>query len=172
MMSVTDQPSSTAGESDLGWALHRLSTAWAAEDALLARRMGLSAGDYTALKHVAASDGIGAATLARRLGMSTGSVNALINRLAQADHLQRRRDRHDARRLTLHLSAATQATITAHYSSRSRAIATTGRDLTGDERAVILDFLDRAASAATGEPEGPPELRGAPDHERRATTDL
>lgn len=80
----------------LTWAVHHLAVAVAEFDASVARRLGLSAGDYLALKHLLAAAGPvefadppGPVELGRLLGLSSGAATGLVDRLERAGYARR-----------------------------------------------------------------------------------
>lgn len=86
----------------LAWAVHHLATAVAEMDAATARRMGLSAGDYLALKHLYVADGpLGPVHLGRLLGLTSGAATGLVDRLERAGWVRRTPHPRDRRRQTL-----------------------------------------------------------------------
>lgn len=83
----------------LAWALHHLAAATAELDATIARRLGLSAGDYLALKHlVVAESPLGPVELSRLLGITSGAASGLVDRLEGAGFVRREPHRLDRRR--------------------------------------------------------------------------
>lgn len=88
---------------ELSWSLRATNRAAAEIDAALAARLGLRALDYAALGHVMehTDEPLGPAGLGKRLGISTGSATELVDRLERAGHLERRREQHDRRRVSI-----------------------------------------------------------------------
>ncbi|XVU20961.1 MarR family winged helix-turn-helix transcriptional regulator [Actinoplanes sp. CA-054009] len=98
-----------APPNDLAWAVHHLATAAAEVDAATARRLGLSAGDFLALKHLMVADEpIGPVELGRLLGLTSGAATGLVDRLQHAGWVDRAPHPGDRRRQIL--TATPQAT--------------------------------------------------------------
>lgn len=117
--------------------------------AIAARQLGLRITDVQAMDLVTAAGGdLSPAELADRLGIRTASASALIDRLVDAGHLQRSRPgvRVDAGR------GRTRLTATEHARSEIRetlrdindGFRELGTELTAEEAATVLKFLDRA----------------------------
>ena len=140
-------PSETGGRdaAGLAWALHHLAASWAAGDALVAKRLGLTPTDYLALKHLMVAERpFGPAELSRRLGMSTGSVNALVDRLQARGHVDREPHPSDRRRLVLSVSPACRAAIVETLLPLGERIDRLAGRMTDRDVAAVLRFLEDA----------------------------
>jgi DNA-binding MarR family transcriptional regulator len=136
---------------EASWALRDVNRAADEVDHALARRLGLRALDYTAVNHVLGADQpMGPFELGRRLGISSGSATELVDRLERAGHLERRRDRHDRRRVALHPSEETLARVIEELSPLFAAVDHAAGDYTEAELAAVVRYLRTAAEIMRG----------------------
>lgn len=135
-------------DESLGWALHHLAVSAAQVDVKIGERIGLSASEYLAMKHLLATDSsIGPVELGNLLGISSGSATALVDRLEKAGHLLRIRHPNDRRRLILRPTESSVAAILNELQPLGESLELLARDFTPEERTVIHRFLKRAANA-------------------------
>jgi DNA-binding MarR family transcriptional regulator len=127
---------------DLAWALHHVAVAAAGLDVALGRRLGLSPGDYLAMKHLMTSEeALGPVELGALVGLTSGSATGLVDRLERADHVRRLRDPHDRRRLILEPTERAVAAAEAELRPLDDAIRELAANYTEQERATIGRFL-------------------------------
>src|SRR4051794_19417182 len=82
--------------------VRELQSAMADAELALSRRLRLSHTDLSALAHLTfAADPLGPGELSFRLGITPAAATQLVDRLARAGHLERRRDSVDRRRVRL-----------------------------------------------------------------------
>jgi DNA-binding MarR family transcriptional regulator len=124
--------------------MHHLAVAVAALDAVVARRMGLSAGDYLALKHLAVSEQpLGPVELGRLLGVTSGAATGLVDRLEQAGHVLRRAHPSDRRRQTVTVTPLARQRLGDAVQPLADDIDREADSLTPDERRQVADVLGR-----------------------------
>ncbi len=134
----------TAAETS--WALHDVTRAAAEVDQRLAARLGMRPLEYAALSHIMASDGqLGPLQLSALVGISTGSASELVDRLEQTGHVERRRNHHDRRRVTLHSSPDGTGRILGELGSLFNDLDALDSSLSPDQRDTISRYLRRAA---------------------------
>lgn len=114
---------------------------------ILARQLGLSLTDLTALHHLVGRAPLGPAELGRRLGMSSASATVLVDRLERAGHVRRRRDPADRRRIVLQVTDTAAARSLDAVRPLTEAITAIGDELDEPTRHVIATYLARAAEA-------------------------
>ena len=90
-------------------ALRAHGTAYTELGRLLGRTMGLHTTDATALMEILDAQDRGSpltqVELGRRIGLTPGATSSLLNRLEDAGHVSRARDRTDRRVVTLHATS-------------------------------------------------------------------
>jgi DNA-binding MarR family transcriptional regulator len=129
----------------VGWLLHDLAIAGSRIDVAVGDRLGLSATDFLAVKHVMTSGlPLGPARLGRLLGMSSGSATALVDRLERAGHLERREHPTDRRRKVLAVTRATRERVSTELRPLASALAQFAGTFAEAELAVVRRFLDGA----------------------------
>lgn len=127
----------------VGRLLHDLAVAGSCVDVAVGDRLGLSATDFLAVKHVMTSGSpLGPARLGRLLGISSGSATALVDRLERAGHLERRSHPTDRRRKVLAVSAGTRDRVSAELLPVASAISRFAGAFSEPELAVVRRFLD------------------------------
>jgi DNA-binding MarR family transcriptional regulator len=148
---VEDRERTRVSATEASWALRDVNRAADEVDHVLAQRLGLRALDYTAMSHVLGAERpMGPFELGRRLGISSGSATELVDRLERAGHLERRRDRHDRRRVALHPSEDTLARVLEELSPLFASIDHATRHYTPDELAAVVRYLRTAAGIMRG----------------------
>lgn len=149
----------TAAETS--WALHDVTRAAAEVDQRLAARLRMRPLEYAAMSHIMAGDGqLGPHQLSTLVGISTGSASELVDRLEQAGQVERRRDHHDRRRITLHPTSAGTGRILAELASLLQDLDDLDRSLQPDERDAVTRYLREAASLLRRFPSTPATTEG------------
>lgn len=137
----------------LAWAVHDLAVAIAEADVAMSTALGVTPGDYLAIKHVLLRpDELGPAKLGRLLGMSSGSATALVDRLVAAGHMVRRPHDHDRRRRLLTMSEASRRQVLDELEKRAADVEELARTYSDPEREAITTFLRALASRHRGRP--------------------
>jgi DNA-binding MarR family transcriptional regulator len=127
--------------------MHHLAIATAEMDAAIARRMGLSAGDFLALKHLAVSDEpLGPAELGRILGITSGAATGLVDRLEQAGHVRRDPHPSDRRRRTVSTTPLVRQRMIREIQPLAEDIDRATSDLTPEQRRVVTETLNHLAA--------------------------
>ncbi|SNY55054.1 MarR family winged helix-turn-helix transcriptional regulator [Paractinoplanes atraurantiacus] len=127
---------------ELAWAVHHLATAAAEVDAATARRMGLSAGDFLALKHLmVAEEPIGPVELGRLLGLTSGAATGLVDRLQRAGWVDRAPHPGDRRRQVLTATPRTTEAVLAELHPLAGDIARVSAALPAEHRRLVIDVL-------------------------------
>ena len=132
-------------------AVWRILIAASGVNVTLARHLGLSVSDFSALDHVAQSQEsgrpIGPSELAQHLGMTTASATVLVDRLETAGHLRRRPRPDDRRRVFLEVTDRTRAQIQAYLQPVLNEVHQLTASLTSVERDTVMTYLDRVCDA-------------------------
>jgi DNA-binding MarR family transcriptional regulator len=130
----------TTGE--LTWGLHHLAVATAELDVAIAGRMGLSAGDYLALKHLAVSDEpLGPADLGRLLGITSGAATGLVDRLERAGYARRHPHPSDRRRQIVSPTPPAEQRMLQALQPLAEDIDRVAANLTADQRRTVAGIL-------------------------------
>ncbi|MDN5861467.1 MAG: MarR family winged helix-turn-helix transcriptional regulator [Pseudonocardia sp.] len=116
---------------------------------VLARELGLSLTDLTALHHLVERPSAGPVELGKRLGMSSASATVLVDRLERAGHVRRRRDPADRRRVVLEVTEAAAAQSLEAVRPLVDAVAAIDDDLDQPARQAVAIYLARVADAMT-----------------------
>ena len=136
----------------------------------LARRLGVGITDVAAMEHMlSGGDPLGPVELGQRLGIRSASATALVDRLEQSGHVQRRHRPDDRRRVALVPSERSAVEVIAALAPLLADIETAAARLSPEEAAAVTRFLGEAAAAmhryARGEDQqnqgGPPPRRAA-----------
>jgi|GEM_PF-6035437 DNA-binding MarR family transcriptional regulator len=166
-----DQTVPAADAYAISLAVRRLLQAAREMQAIAARQLGLRITDVQAMDLVTACGGeLSPAELADRLGIRTASASALIDRLVDAGHLERSRSAAPAGvgRGRTRLNATEHARLEIRETLRevNDGFRELGTELTSEEAAVVLRFLDRATgilrSYASGAADHQPDHDGRP----------
>ncbi len=159
MWAVPRQPTSHAPDTSgppadqIAWAVHDLAVAVAEADVAMSTVLGVTPGDYLAIKHVLLRpDELGPVELGRLLGMSSGSATALVDRLVDAGHMVRRPHDRDRRRRVLATSEASRRQVLDELERRATDIEELARPYSDSEREAITTFLRTLASRHRGRP--------------------
>ncbi len=114
----------------------------------LARRLGLGINDVGALDHlVSSADPMGPVELGHRLGIRSASATALVDRLEQVGHVERTAHPDDRRRLVLRPTASAGREMRRTLRPLVSALDDAAADLSPAEVAVVIAYLQRAATA-------------------------
>lgn len=141
--------------SEVSWAVRAVVQAATDADVELARRLRMRPMDYAAVGHVmSAGSPIGPLQLSHSLGISSGSATELVDRLERAGHLERHRDEHDRRRVTLSLTGPALERILGELRPVVAAMDEVAEDLTPDEQEVVVRFLRATAASLLSYAEG------------------
>ncbi|MFD5829875.1 MarR family winged helix-turn-helix transcriptional regulator [Lentzea sp. NPDC060358] len=122
----------------------------------MAKVMAMNATDMTAIAALGLNGPMGATDLARHLGIRTASATTLIDRLERSGHVERVRDAHDRRRVTVKATPAAQQAERAAWATTIEDIDAVSRSLSPDQRSVVVGFVSRVvevlqASGRTGD---------------------
>ncbi|WP_328307924.1 MarR family winged helix-turn-helix transcriptional regulator [Actinomycetospora sp. NBC_00405] len=145
----TDRPTTSAGPraDQLAWAVHDLAVAIAEADVAMSAVLGVTPGDYLAVKHVLLRPHeLGPAELGRVLGMSSGSATALVDRLVDAGHVVRHPHGRDRRRRVLAVSEASHRRVLHELDKRASEVEELARAHSASEQEAITTFI-RALAA-------------------------
>jgi DNA-binding MarR family transcriptional regulator len=131
----------------LAWALHHLAAATGEVDAAIAHRMGLSASDFLALKHLTvASQPLGPVELGRMLGITSGAATGLVDRLQRAGYARREAHPRDRRRQVVTVTARAEQRMLHELRPLAADVDRAAAELTDDERRMVTDVLVRLAA--------------------------
>jgi DNA-binding MarR family transcriptional regulator len=118
-----------------------------------ARQMGMNSTDMQALRLLDLHGPMGPTELARRLDLRSASVTVLLDRLEESGHVERIRDDHDRRRVTIKALPKAIELLFDTWAPIVRAMDDIGHDLSPREQQAVCSFLDRiVAVIADGDP--------------------
>ncbi len=124
----------------LPWAIHHLATAIAELDAAVARRLGLTASDYVALKHLLVAP-LGPVELGRMLGLTSGAATGLVTRLASAGYAERTAHPGDRRRQIVTATPRAEAAVVTALQPLATDIDRLAAALPADRRDLVAATL-------------------------------
>jgi DNA-binding MarR family transcriptional regulator len=117
-------------------------------DAIVARRFDAAPVEFKAMDHILASGGLTPGQLGDRLALSSGAVTALVDRLERLGLAKRAPHPTDRRSVIVSKASARLSAGEEIYGRFAQALAAAAAELTPDERAACVRFLDRAAAVA------------------------
>ena len=112
-----------------------------------ARRMGINATDMQALRLLDVHGPMGPTELARRLDLRSASVTVLLDRLETAELIERLRDHHDRRRVTVRALPHAVDMLFDTWAPIVRAMDDVGHGLTPSQQEVVCSFFDQLVAA-------------------------
>lgn len=145
----TDRPQHLEITEALGHQLgERLSTAVVLFHAAVAERLGLNVTDWKVASVLWREGPCHPSRLAERTGMSTAAITHVIDRLERAGLVRRERDQTDRRRIILHPvhNPDIAQTLQDVFAGLGQAMAGVMSNYTLDQRAVILDFVEKTSA--------------------------
>ncbi|MET0698102.1 MAG: MarR family winged helix-turn-helix transcriptional regulator [Mycobacterium sp.] len=119
-----------------------------------ARQMGLNATDMQALRLLDLHGPLGPTELARRLDLRSASVTVLVDRLEAVGFIERIRDEHDRRRVTVRALPHALELLFDTWAPVVRAMDDVGHHLSPAQQQLVCSFFDDIAAAigsATGD---------------------
>jgi DNA-binding MarR family transcriptional regulator len=147
-----------ATPADLLHALRRFGLEDDRFDAVVARRFGAAPAEFKAMDHIMASGGLTPGQLGDRLALSSGAVTALVDRLERLGWVKRVPHPTDRRSIIVSRASAKVTAGERIYAGFAKALAAAAEDLTPEERAACVRFLEAAADIAR---DRATELRGS-----------
>lgn len=127
------------------WALRDLLLSAAVANQEIARRLGLTLSDLTALDHLLAGEPLGTGELAQRLGMRSPSATAVLDRLESAGHVRRVSHPTDRRRVLIEATVDGQARSEHAVQPLIDELDRLAGQLSEDEQELVTSFLTQAA---------------------------
>jgi DNA-binding MarR family transcriptional regulator len=127
---------------DLSAATRRLDVALARLHAALARRLQVSQPELMAITHISSEGVLGPTELAHRIDVTTGAVTALVDRLAERGHLERRPHPADRRKLLLTVTPHAREEVLRHITPLAQDIGALAGTFSEEERLAIGRFLE------------------------------
>jgi len=112
-----------------------------------ARRMGLNITDMQTLRLLDLHGPLGPTELARRLDLRTASVTVLLDRLEATGLIERIRDDHDRRRVTVRALPHAVELLFDTWAPIVRAIDDVGHRLTPQQQEAVCLFLGKITAA-------------------------
>lgn len=135
---------------ELAWALHRLALALSEVDLTVARRLGVSPLEFTAIKHVAIAERpLGPGDIAQLVGVSSGSATELVDRLRRSGHVDRRPDPHDGRRRVVFLTPNASHQLEVELREASRGVDQLVAELTPGLACSLIELLGQVSGRLT-----------------------
>lgn len=141
------QPADQADPEALGDLLRRYAHAVHRVNLAMARALAMPPTDVWALEHLLSTGALGPVELGNRLSIRSASATALVDRLEQAGHVQRRRHDTDRRRIVIEPTADGEAAAYATFAPLGDALDAAAEDFTAAERAAIARYLQRVTAA-------------------------
>jgi DNA-binding MarR family transcriptional regulator len=126
-------------------------------DAIVARRFDAAPAEFKAMDHILASGGLTPGQLGDRLMLTSGAITALVDRLERLGWVKRVPHPTDRRSVIVSKASADVSAGEEIYRRFAKALAGAAGELTPDERAACVRFLEAAAEIAA---EQARELRG------------
>jgi DNA-binding MarR family transcriptional regulator len=111
-----------------------------------ARQMGINATDMQALRLLDLHGPLGPTELARRLDLRSASVTVLLDRLEAVGFIERLRDDHDRRRVTVRALPHALELLFDTWAPIVRAMDDVGHRLTPAQQQVVCSFFDDVAA--------------------------
>jgi MarR family transcriptional regulator for hemolysin len=150
-------------EQSVGFLLHDVARLLRQNFNRRAQALGLSQAQWRALAHLSRQEGINQVTLAERLEIQPITLARLIDRLQEADLVERRPDRDDRRAFRLYLTPTAQPLLAMMWSlaGETREEAMTG--VPAERRRMLVEALQQmkqnliAAENAVSRPSEPQE---------------
>ena len=127
-------------------------------DAIVARRFDAAPAEFKAMDHILASGGLTPGQLGDRLMLTSGAITALVDRLERLGWAKRVPHPTDRRSVIVSKASADVSAGEEIYRRFAKALAGAAGELTPDERAACVRFLEAAAEIAA---EQARELRGS-----------
>jgi DNA-binding MarR family transcriptional regulator len=115
-----------------------------------ARRMGINATDMQALRLLDVDGPLGPTELARRLDLRSASVTVLLDRLEAAGHLERIRDGHDRRRVTVRVLPHAAEMLFDTWAPVIRKMDDVGHGLTSAQTRAVCSFFEDLTAVIEG----------------------
>lgn len=107
-----------------------------------ARRMGLNVTDMQALRLLDVHGPLGPTELAHRLDLRSASVTVLLDRLEAGGFIERVRDDHDRRRVTVRALPHAVELLFDTWAPIARAMDDVGHGLTPAQQKAVCSFID------------------------------
>jgi DNA-binding MarR family transcriptional regulator len=107
-----------------------------------ARLMGINATDMQALRLLDIHGPLGPTELARRLELRSASVTVLLDRLEAAGFIERVREEHDRRRVTVRALPHATELLFDTWAPIARAMDDVGHQLTPAQQQAVCSYLD------------------------------
>jgi len=111
----------------------------------IAERLGLNLSDLNILDALARIGPMSAGQLGAENGLTTGGITFAVDRLEKAGFVSRSRDAQDRRRVIINAMPGVVERVAPLFSSLSRSITDLCAGYSGEELALILDFMQKAA---------------------------
>lgn len=131
---------------EIAMLLYRLELAGSRHRAARAELMRVDEREVAALEHLACTDALTPTDLGHRLGLSSGGVSVLLDRLAQAGHVERTAHPDDKRKRILRLTPAGAEWLRVYLEPVTAPLERAAAWLSADDRAVLCRFLDHVVA--------------------------
>jgi DNA-binding MarR family transcriptional regulator len=148
----TASPLSAVKADEITWVLRDVFREYVETNAKMGERLHLSVNDLNAIELLIDNSELGPVELGHRLGIKSASATAMVDRLEEAGHLQRRPHATDRRRRTLEVT--TEAThslmqtigpLIHDLSSIAEALSPKNRVVVGEYLQAVVDALRKHA---------------------------
>lgn len=118
-----------------------------------ARRMAINATDMQALRLLDLHGEMGPTELGRRLDLRSASVTVLLDRLEATGYVERVRDEHDRRRVTVRALPDALELLFDTWAPVVRALDDVGHALTAEQQEVVCAYFDQMSAVLVGDVE-------------------
>ena len=125
-------------------ALRELLGLAAAARPALARRLGLSVAEATAVEHLMAGP-MGPVELARRLDLTSAAATVMVRRLEEAGHVRRQPHPQDRRRIVVVPTPGTLERVYAHLRPMVDALDALALGLDAEQRRLVAGYLSEVS---------------------------
>jgi DNA-binding MarR family transcriptional regulator len=141
-------------ESTLSGAFYSVLTAIPGLRHAIARRMGLNLSEVDAMEHLM-GEAMGPVELSRRLHMTSASATVLVDRLAEAGHVEREPDPSDGRRRVVRPTTQGASAVFEQIGPLVNDLVAAEDVLAPDEREVVMRYLRRVLEVLESHAESP-----------------
>lgn len=117
----------------------------------IAERLGVGRRDVEAVSQLLGGHGpMGPVELGKRLGISGPAATQLVDRMTEKGHLHRAPHAEDGRKTVIEVTAEGREDVLQHLIPMFAGFQRAAEDLSPEERAAIMRFLDRCLDAMQG----------------------
>jgi DNA-binding MarR family transcriptional regulator len=152
-----DSPLRAIKADEITWVLRDVFRGYVDTNVVFGHKLDLSVNDMTAIEHLLENTELGPVELGHRLGIRSASATAMVDRLEEAGHVQRRPHPTDRRRRTLEVTESATRSLMETVGPLVSDLSKIAEALSPEQRVVVSEYLTAVVSALRmhGEFEGP-----------------